>query len=104
MRSGEYGKIGMTANVSVMELVTLPGVKVRAMHFWARGLGKWGVLKLGSSQEFVEKRSRDSGEVTKTGAGWGGWECLENQLLFLAWRRKSFYVKGLPGEESLRAK
>lgn len=108
MHSGEYGKIGMTANVSAMELVTIVEVEVWAMNFWARGLEKRSVLKLRSSQhrEFVEKRSRDSGEVTKTGAGWGGhqWECWENQLLFLALRRKNFYAKGLPWEDSLHAK
>ena len=53
--------------------------------------------------EFVEERLRDSGEVTKRGAGWGGhqWACVENQLSFPALWRRNFYAKG---EKSLRAK
>jgi hypothetical protein len=88
MGSGENGQIALTANVSAMELVMMPEVEERAMNFWARGSEKWGVLELRSSQnrKFAEKRSQDSGGVTKMGAGWGGyqWECLENQLLFPA--------------------
>lgn len=86
----------------------MPEVEERAMNFWVRGLEKWSVLELRSSQhrKIAEKRSQDSGEVTKMGAGWGGpqWECLENQLLFPALWRKNFYAKGLLGEESLHAK
>lgn len=110
-RSGAFWQIALTVNVPAMERVTTPEVVGRGMNFWARGSGKWGVLELRTSQhlvvgEFVEQRSRDSGEVTKTGAEWGGhqWVCLENQLPFPALWRKNFYAKWLPGEESLRAK
>ena len=53
--------------------------------------------------EFVEERLRDSGEVTKMVAGWGGhqWACVENQVPFPALWRRNFYAKG---DESLRAK
>jgi len=70
-----------------MELVMKPAVEGRGMSFWARGLGRWGVLEETSQHlvvgEFVEQRPRDSGEVTKRGAGWGGhqWACVENQVL-----------------------
>jgi len=71
-----------------MELAMMPAVEGRGMSFWAMGSGRKDVLGWETSQHlvagvFVEQKPRDSGEVTRTVAGWGGhrWACVEYQLL-----------------------